>query len=207
MNDFSIWLFLITFLGENILYLLEIARLNRQVKWTTLQKIIFSFLTQYVSLYLRYVALHHSAGMKSIYLLEFSNFLLRGMLFLQQSIENRIEVVFSGIEILAPIWLYWYQRKTISIQLQESTLSHNSVRMDFLQRKIQFNLYYIQYIHNARYTSLVEFTLRIIKATIYVRIMDDLKTDNYLHLLTLSMFAVRNIWDMMKVCVYTNFCA
>ena len=71
------------------------------------------------------------------------------------------------------------------IDMNESIFqSNNSVRMDFLKRKIQFNLYYIQYIHNARYTSLVEFTLRIIKATIYVRIMDDLKTDNYLHLHT-----------------------
>ena len=165
-----------------------------------MQKISFFFLTQYVSPYLSYVALHHSAGIESIYLLEFSNFLLRGMLLIQQSIENRIEVVLSGIEIFVPNWLYWYQRKNISIQLQVGTL--NSVRMDFLKIKSQSHLYYIQYIHNARYTSLVEFTLRIIKATIYVRIMDDLKTDNYLHLLTLSMFAVRNIWDMIKVCMY-----
>ena len=79
----------------------------------------------------------------------------------------------------------------ILIKLQVGTL--NLVRVDFLKRKIQFNLYYIQYIHNAWYTSLVEFTLGIIKATIYVRIMDDLKTDNYLHLLTLSMFETYEI--------------
>ena len=137
MNDFSILLYWITFLGENILYLTR-----NHVKWTTLQKILFSFLTQYVSLYLRYVALHHSAGIESIYLLEFSNFLLRGMLLIQQSIENRIEVVLSGTEMFVPNWLYWYERMNISIQLQVGTL--NSVRMDLLKRKIQFNLYYIQ---------------------------------------------------------------